>query len=380
MYQQSKIALITNIMAPYRIPLFNHLAEQLRGELTVFFSDYSYQDREWKIPENSKFSYEIIGGPIISSTGRGFYDTRHIHLSPKIFFRLLSTRPGVVIAAEFSIPSFLGLLYCKLTGAKFISWSENTLRQERYASRAQRWIRRYIIRRSSACIGTSTAAMDKYRHYGCPADAIFLSIQAVDVDWFHQKASDIRKLDNNAAPSVPSIIYTGTLSTRKGVSHLLEAFKLVRGKLESRLILVGSGAEEDMLKEKAKGYNLSDSVEFVGFREGEAIVKQYSRANLFVLPSLEDTFGLVVNEAMACGLPVICSPFAGASDDLVVDGENGYIVDPTDHKLLAESILKILLNKEIQKQMGESSLSRISKFGIDAAVEGMVAAQNYVLD
>jgi len=375
-----KVAIITNIIAPYRVPLFNALSSELDGNLKVFFCARTHSDREWSTPEDIRFEYEVLSGMALRRRGQGYYETRHLYIVPMLFPKLVRTRPQAVISAEFSLPSLIAFAYCKLFGAKFISWSENTLLQERYASRIQRWVRGFLIRRSSACIGTSSGAREKYIHYGCPPEAAFIGIQTVDVAYFEARVSRMRReRPDGGGNDLPSILYTGSLSNRKGVKYLLEAFALIADRLPCRLVLVGNGPLERELRDRAIDLGLQDQVEFVGFLEGDELIRRYAEASLFVLPTLEDTFGVVVSEAMACGLPVICSPFAGAARDLVIDGYNGYVVDPQQHEILAQRILVIVNNPELRRRMGEASRRIIVGCNIRAAVRGFKMAIDYAL-
>ncbi|MEM7118291.1 MAG: glycosyltransferase family 4 protein [Chloroflexota bacterium] len=289
--------------------------------------------------------------------------------------KLIKMRPTAVISAEFSVPSMLALVYCRLFGASFISWSENTLQQEQHASNMQRRVRRLLIKNASACVGTSSGARDKYIHYGCQPEAAFVAIQTVDVSFFMRGAERMRQEQNQDAPA--TILYTGALSERKGVRYLIQAFAQLAKSHPCRLVLVGQGPLEQEFKQQVSRWGLQEQVHFSGFLEGDALVQRYAEATLFVLPTLEDTFGLVVNEAMACQLPIICSPFAGAAQDLVREGENGYIVDPQQQAALVQRMEEIITDPALQKQMGRASREIIGEYGMETAVQGFIQAIHY---
>jgi glycosyltransferase involved in cell wall biosynthesis len=115
-------------------------------------------------------------------------------------------------------------------------------------------------------------------------------------------------------------------------------------------------------------------VRFPGFAQREDLAGLYALAEALVLPTHSDTWGLVVNEAMACGLPIIVSSVAGCSVDLVEDGWNGYVVPPQDSEKLREAIDSLLRRAELKQQMSARSLERIRNYSPEACADGLAAA------
>lgn len=120
-------------------------------------------------------------------------------------------------------------------------------------------------------------------------------------------------------------------------------------------------------------------VYFVDHVEIDEMPKFYGMADLFVLPSRQDTWGLVLNEAMACGLPVVTTRKVGGSADLVREGVNGYIVVEENPAELYGAIKKIVTNSSLGEKMGQESSRIIQQFSIDSAVNGFLAAVEYVM-
>lgn len=143
----------------------------------------------------------------------------------------------------------------------------------------------------------------------------------------------------------------------KGLDYLLEALKIVKEEIpDVKLKVGGKGVLMDYYKGVVESSGLGANVEFCGFIPDEEIVEYYSRANVFVLPSISSTyegFGIVALEALACKTPVISTEIVGVAED-VKKSKAGIIVQPKDSGALADAMIKILGNEKLQKKMGEN--------------------------
>ena len=376
--RKTKVIIITNIIAPYRVPLFNRLAKENWLDLKVFFCKSITKDRQWDVPRGIRFKYRILKGITFSLKGRSYYKYRTVHFNPGLIPGLIKMEPDIVISAEYSIPSIMASFYCRAFGKKYISWSEGIYYSDRNISLVQKFLRKIIISNARACIGCSTDSKKQYISLGAKPEKVFISIQTIDVKSFKRKCEMIRKegkFQDKRKNNERIILYVGSLIVRKGVIHLLDAVKILAQKFNNfRLILVGDGVEKNNLRNFCNENIFLDKVHFVGFQQQPNLPNYYAIADVFVLPTLEDTFGVVVNEAMAAGLPILCSKFAGAAGDLIKEGINGYRVDPNDHHKMANYLFKILTNDELRLKMGKASEEIIKNYGIEAATEGFLSA------
>ena len=127
--------------------------------------------------------------------------------------------------------------------------------------------------------------------------------------------------------------------------------------------------------------NKISNVFFVGFKQKEELSQYYAISDLFVLPSTQEVWGLVLNEAVACGLPVITTDKVGASTDLIKDGVNGYVVESRNAEHLCDAMKKVLLDPEVRSRMGKASKEIIENgFTINDAANGTIEAVNYVMN
>ncbi len=147
----------------------------------------------------------------------------------------------------------------------------------------------------------------------------------------------------------------------------------MRNGSEVGLVFAGDGIAKDELMQRARRIS-PGVVNFEGFAHRENLAGLYALADALVLPTHSDTWGLVVNEAMACGLPIIVTSVAGCSADLVEDGWNGYVVPPRDSVKLSAAIDSVLKRPDLKRQMSARSLERIQDYSPETCADGLAAA------
>jgi glycosyltransferase involved in cell wall biosynthesis len=166
---------------------------------------------------------------------------------------------------------------------------------------------------------------------------------------------------------IPLILFFGSLVPYKGPDILLKAFKLLKNEYpEVKLIFAGRGQMCDELKELTKQMKLEDDVIFTGFVEDEHKPLYYKASDIFCLPSttMAESFGIVNLEAMASGIPIVGSNLGGIPD-VVKEGENGLLADPCNVNMLADSLLLLLKDDELRKDMGNNGLDRVKNYSWD---------------
>src|SRR5208282_3736088 len=171
------------------------------------------------------------------------------------------------------------------------------------------------------------------------------------------------------------ILFVGRLIPEKGVFDLLDAYAKLESDVRSEvgLVFAGEGFSRNELAQRAKRIS-PGTISFSGFAQREDLAGLYALAETLVLPTHSDPWGLVVNEAMACGLPIIVSSVAGCSADLVEDGWNGYVVPPRDSERLSVAINSLARQLELKQQMSARSLERIRNYSPEACADGLASA------
>jgi len=183
----------------------------------------------------------------------------------------------------------------------------------------------------------------------------------------------------NIPENATCFIFCGKLQEKKRIFDLLKAFEIAHDKNPSvHLLIAGDG--EDMQEAKDFVVQKKLPVTFAGFLNQSEIVKAYAAADCLVLPSdYGETWGLVVNEAMACGLPAIVSDRVGCGPDLVIDEVTGYIFPFGGIDALASMLLKCVLDKANLAQMGAESKKLIKDYSVEGTVKGTLEAVKYLL-
>jgi len=156
-------------------------------------------------------------------------------------------------------------------------------------------------------------------------------------------------------PDQFQIVCISRVTPRKGIRFLVQAFKVLAGRYtQIRMIIAGEGNELESLRQLVQGLGIEDKVVFLGAVPHDKVLEHYQKANVFVLPSLNEGMSNTMLEALACGLPIVATD-TGGTKELVRDGKNGLIVKMKDSHDLVEKIEKIMLDRELEKRMGVAS-------------------------
>jgi glycosyltransferase involved in cell wall biosynthesis len=225
---------------------------------------------------------------------------------------------------------------------------------------------------------------DYWTHYFGPDTPQFLMPYAVDNAWFAQRtaAADPNELraELQLTPGRAVILFASKLQQRKHADHLLEAYARLRATAPKQLpylLIVGDGEERSRLEARASELCL-EGVRFPGFRNQSELPAFFALADVFVLPSRHEPWGLIVNEAMAAGCAVIVSNEVGAHADLVTDGVEGFVFPVGDIDALATALARVLSSPEQTQRMGQAAKARITTWDFEADVRGLRQALAHV--
>jgi glycosyltransferase involved in cell wall biosynthesis len=202
-----------------------------------------------------------------------------------------------------------------------------------------------------------------------PEHAISNGYDVVDNRFFAEGTDSLRSGVVSApwTTNRPYFLYVGRLAPEKNLSALVGQFSAYRARGGTwDLVLVGQGPLEMELRDEVRRIGCDAHVQFAGFKQGAELLPPYAYASCFILPSTREPWGLVVNEAMASGLPVIVSTRCGCSDDLVEHGGNGFIFDPAREDELAECMSRMsAMSDEERARMGQRSREIIANFSLE---------------
>jgi glycosyltransferase involved in cell wall biosynthesis len=225
------------------------------------------------------------------------------------------------------------------------------------------WLKaQWISRHCDAAFVSGARAAAYAQRWGFPCDRIWRGYDVVDNDHF-AKCPD--RHPDASIFTQPHFLYVGRFSSEKNLNRLFQAYQRYSLQAEAiwPLVLVGSGPQLSELKAEAERLDLSRYIHWAGFQQIAVLPAYYAHASALILPSLSEPWGLVVNESMAAGLPVLVSDRCGCVPDLVFPGINGYVFDPTQPAQLAEAMLRVTCLSDSQRQqMGEASRQIIAHY------------------
>ncbi len=366
-----RVALLTEIISPYRIPVFNELAAEERIELEVLFFSETEGRRNWRIPwEKIRFRHRVLPGLLIAQR----YQGGPIFFNPGILTALWRGKYRAVICFGYHHPTiWLALLWCRFSSARALLWSESTLRDARSSRMVVERLKRRLLQFFDGFVAAGKSQVEYLRYLGAPAEQIWVAPDAVDSDFFTVQSQICREQRVEIKRSLrvrgPVVLYVGRLLDAKGIPELLAAFRQVVSEQRATLLMVGDGPDRARYQAWCREREMN-SVRFEGVRSQQDLPRYYGIADVFVFPTRSDPWGLVLNEAMCSGLPVICSTAAGAAADLVRSGQNGFLHELGDIATLKRHMSTLLSDDRLRLRMGKASREIIAGFGPQNMAQG----------
>lgn len=352
-----KVLFLTNIPSPYRVDFFNELGKICN--LTVLYERKKAKNRNdiWQSKNKKNFKEIFLKGIEIGDESS---------LSFKVLKYLRDKSYDVIVIGGYStLTGMLAIKYLRMKKIPFILSSDGGFIKKDSAFKFN--IKKYFISSAKAWLSTGENTTNYLINYGAEKKGIyvypFTSIKKEDVmeDILSNKEkNNIRK--NLGIKYDKVIISVGQFIHRKGYDILLNSCKDLSS--EIGVYIIGGDPTNEYLELKSK-IGLKN-VHFIEFKSSEELKEYYKCADLFVLPTREDIWGLVINEAMSFGLPVITTKKCIAGLELVKENKNGYIIDSEDSEQLSEKIKYILNNENIKENMSKNSLKIISKYTIES--------------
>jgi len=375
-----KLVILTEIIAPYRIPVFNALARREEIDLhVIFLAESDPKLRDWLVYKDEiRFSYQVL------PSWRRKFAGHNLLLNRGLKSGLQRAAPDAILCGGYNyVASWQAMSWARRRRVPFILWVESTDRDIRSRNRLIEFLKKKFIERCSAFVVPGKSSLQYVMNYGVLERDIFTAPNAVDTELFAQRAEAVRQQAERRrqALQLPPrfFLFVGRLVREKGVFDLLEAYGKLTPELRTlvSLVLVGDGAAREEVDRRARQI-APGQVRCAGFVQRDQLAGYYALAEGFVFPSHSDTWGLVVNEAMACGLPVISSDAAGCVEDLIEDRWNGWVVRRGDVIQLASAMQELGRDSALRTQMGNHSRERILRYSPGACAAGIAQAARSV--
>lgn len=326
-----KLALLVNMIAPYRVRLFTHLAAEF--DLSILVGSMEANRTSWEETSVEGARVRRVHGWQFSLPrhhgGREF-DKWFFHMEPGYFIDLVREKPHAVITAELGFRTLTALAYGTLFRRPVWIWWGGTLRTERNVGYGKRFLRRIVAHWAKHWISYGQTSTEYLRTLGIHPSRILQIQNCVDESWYSETtepALDIRPK--------PVLLHVGQMIARKGIAELLGAVaRLQEEGLQFSLLLIGGGPKRSHLQQLAEALGLRH-LQFLPAQPPQAMASFYRSADALIFPTMEDVWGLVANESVLTGVPVLCSQYAGCAPELF-DSES--IFDPTDEEGFVDAL------------------------------------------
>lgn len=371
-----KLVIVTEIIAPYRIPVFNALAQRPELDLhIVFLSENDPTMRQWRVyTDEIEFQYDVL------PSWRRRFGKYNVLINRGVLSTLTKLAPDALLCGGYNyLTSWEAAYWARFHRVPLLLWSESTALDKRHGHRPVEFLKAQFLRLCRSFVVPGKSSSTYLKDFGISDHRIFTAPNAVDVTLFSKPANDARRneFEVRARRSLPSryFLYVGRLVKAKGVFELLETYAQLDTEIRDKvgLVFVGDGADRPALMERASRI-APGTIQFPGFVHREGLSDFYALADALIFPTHSDTWGLVVNEAMACSLPVVVTHVAGCVADLVQDGWNGFVVPPKVRSALAAAMTRLAGDAALRTEMGSRSRERIEAYSPEAWAGGLVNA------
>jgi len=391
-----RVAYLVSHPIQYQAPLLRRVSQEPDIELTVFFgsnfSVHEYVDKgfgvdvKWDVPLLEGYRHEFL--PAI-------WDKRRTGPISQLNYGIFGRLRGGKGAAGFDVlwvhgystlNALQGMLVAKLLGIPVLLRAESRLGatdRGGFKPRAKSVFFSILKRLVDGVLPIGTLNAIYWRHYLEDTFPQFLMPYAVDNSYFQSRCVEaaagraelLRELNLDA--SRPVILFASKLQNRKRCADLLEAYlnlATVKGTdPHPYLVIVGDGEERAALERRATQTGGSN-IRFCGFRNQSELPRFFDIATVFVLPSRDEPWGLIVNEVMNAGRAVIVSDDVGCQPDLVEDEVEGCVFPAGDVAALTDALRKVLATRETAAAMGQRGLAKIRSWDFEEDVRGLRSA------
>ena len=368
--------LIWERLGPYHIARINELAYVFGGDITVI-----------EIFKNDKiYAWDAVEGGTTWSRVTLFQQENNLVTSEMQSRVVLETLdrigPQCVGIIGYSFPYGLGALrWCLKNNRAAVLFSDNCMHDH-----PRRWhvelIKSFVVKSFGAALVGGVLHADYLKVLGLSRNRIRFGYNVVDSEHF-ARLSDARiAIRSQHGAGQPFFLAITRFIPKKNLVFLLRSYAAYRARMDEtawRLVILGDGALRADIEAEVISLGLTDDVDLPGFKQSNELPGWYQAAGAFLLPSVVEHWGLVVNEALSAGLPVLVSDRCGCVPELVHPGRNGWVLDPTDAHKWADAMVEVSLRPELAQRMSGNSRTIISDWGTKrfakAFMEAAVIAQ-----
>lgn len=362
-----RITWVNPAFAEYRVPVYAALARLVGGNLTVVFSKCRTSPRVCEKIESvlGAGAVGLKGERKLRSTAKleGFANRGiHIPYQPGLLDAIADSKPDVIVSEGFFQWTPASILFRIVQRVPLVIAYERTAHTERNAGFIRHRYRRLVSKITDGIVCNGSLSREYcMNQLGISSARIVTGAMAADTEGLARQCAEASAEHHGSGAAGgsgngPRFLYVGRLIRLKGLQELLQGWLLFceQEPRSGSLTLVGEGPERADLEKLVSDLRLRN-VRFAGAANYDSIAGHYASADALVMPSLEDNWSLVVPEAMACGLPVLCSRYNGCWPELVKENVNGWVFDPTDASAVAQVLSDATRAAGRLAEMGQAS-------------------------
>ncbi len=368
----TRVVFVSPEPTPYRAPLLDRVAAEPGIDLTVIYAARTVARRTWSVElHHDAVFLDGVTVPALGAVLRHDYP-----FTPGIFSALRRADPECAVVSGWStFASQAAVAWCRGRSVPYVLLVESHDAGPKAGWRrvVKETVVPPIVRGAASWLVVGSLARESVVALGARSDRVRVFANTIDVDRFAARAAELsaRRAELRAGlaiePGDLAVVTVGRLVPEKGVDTLVRAIREGMA-----LVVVGDGPERRRLERLRD--ELGVRATFTGDLPADGVVEAYAAADAFALLSEHEPWGVVVNEAAACGLPLVLSDRVGAAADLLRDGENGALVPAGNAAAAAAALGRLAADPAGRRRMGERSRELVRGFGYERSVESLVAA------
>ena len=382
-----RLAVVASHPVQYFVPIYRRLAEDPRIAIDVLYcSDYGVRARYdkqfardilWDVDLVSGYPHRFLTN--ISPVSDTFNPLHAIN--PSAFVHLVRGYDALWVNGYVYPSNWFALAGGALRGTRILMRSELRIEPERpprWFDGARERIIRWWVRHADALLYIGRANREAYLAYGAREDQLFFCPYSVDVGTISQRARqagirDAARARWDVSPSERVVLFAGKMTERKHPEALLRLLDDEALSERVRLVFAGTGPMESSLRSQLQGRALERTV-FLGFVNQGDLPDVYAGADIFVMPSEREPWGLVLNEAMAAGVAPVVSDQVGGAVDLVEHGITGFVFPSRDWEAMTRVVRDLVADDDLRRRVGAAAATHARTYSYDEAAHGVTRA------
>jgi glycosyltransferase involved in cell wall biosynthesis len=368
----TRVAFVSPEPTPYRSPLLDRVAASNGIDLTVVYAARTVAGRTWTVePQHRAVFLDGVRVPGVRGVFRHDYP-----VTPGIWRALRDARPDCVVISgwsTFAAQAAIGWCRARRVPYVLLVESHDAGPKAGWRRHVKQTVVPAVVKGAASVLVTGSLARESMGALGAQPERIRVFANTIDVARFGEQADRLAaerprlRAATGLEPNETEVVTVARLAPEKGIDVLLRA----ADRAGVGVLVVGEGPEQARLEALAEELGVPATFTSLPW---DRVVEAYVTADVFALLSRHEPWGVVVNEAAACGLPLVLSDRVGAARDLLRDGENGFLVPADDAVAAADALRRLAQDPELRRRMGARSRELAQGFGYEPSVESLLAA------